>query len=248
MMSEEPESSHTSISYSLGWLAFLIPLLIVLPLLNSTDLFWKDWGVLALQIAVGGFASMFFMEVLRGTGIRLKPKYRKIEGVHIARSIILFVLMMLIRTFSLYVPISIRSYEMALAVVFSAVSEEFIFRGVIVSFFVLIAKKSQNKDDKYVFEMKIYLPDQYQKESEIKKKLTLIELFGIIVSALAFMMFHENYYNNPQMLLTVFLWGLLLAFFFWYWDDITSCIIAHFAINIIWAMIFLGENWWMVYL
>lgn len=247
-MREETESIHTSISYYLGWLSFIVPLIIALPLLNSTDTFWKDWGLLALQIAAGGFASMFFIDILRGSGIHLKPKFRKIEGIHIARSVILFVLMMLIRTFSLYVPISIRSYEMALAVVFSAVSEEFIFRGVIVSFFILIAKKRQSKDDKYAFDIKIYLPDKYQKENEIKKKLTLIELFGIIVSALAFMMFHENYYNNPQMLLTVLLWGLLLAFFFWYWEDITSCIIAHFVINMIWAIIFLGENWWMVYL
>lgn len=93
--------------------------------------------------------------------------------------------------------------EQATYFVFAAVAEELFFRGLLITFVLKI------KDDR---------PAQ---------------VIAVVVQAVLFAAIHQNYYNNPAMLLSVFLGGIVLGIFFVAWRDLTANTLAHFMLNLI---------------
>ncbi len=70
-------------------------------------------------------------------------------------------------------------------------------------------------------------------DSKSKKRLMMIS--GIGISSLAFLSIHVNYYNFPQMMLSVFISGIWLGALYWKFEDLTSLILAHFILNFIYV-------------
>jgi len=239
------KSRLTKLVFYLSWLSFIVSLFIGLPRLDSTNPAERDWALLAVQVAFGGIIGMYLSEIFLGNGMRLIPEFKSDNSKLFPRTIITFFLMFLIRMIAANVPISVRGWEVALAVMFAAPQEEMLFRALIMSIFIYLAARLRDKRGKKdILSLKIML-----KESSdlVKRPLSGVELAGMLVSAIAFALFHENYYNNLSMMITVFLWGLVLAFLFWYWHDITPLVFAHFAVNAIWAILNLPETFWLVY-
>jgi membrane protease YdiL (CAAX protease family) len=114
-----------------------------------------------------------------------------------------------------FIPMTVKEPEIALAVIFAGPSEENFFRGVLIS--IVIASFS-----KVGFKIKI-----------LKKEISIWELFGIILVSLFFGAIHVNYYNDLSLLLGTVLCGFWLGITYWYFDDLTAVILAHFLLNLI---------------
>jgi membrane protease YdiL (CAAX protease family) len=99
--------------------------------------------------------------------------------------------------------LSFSVQEQALYFIFAAVCEEVFFRVLILSVFLKIGDNLQMK------------------------------ITGVIVQAVAFAAIHQNYYNDPGMLLSVFLGGIVLGIFYVWWRDPTANILGHFILNVI---------------
>ena len=110
----------------------------------------------------------------------------------------------------LRVPFTIDQVEFALSIVFASVAEELFFRGVLISLFKKLGVLMQ-PTSRYSF----------------------FGFFGIILSGLIFAVIHTNYLGNPAMFLSVLLGGFALGFFYFFWDNLTANILAHFIVNII---------------
>lgn len=66
-----------------------------------------------------------------------------------------------------------------------------------------------------------------------------IKLTAVFFQAVLFAAFHVNYYNDLAALAGVLIGGIILGFFYVYYNDITANIMAHFILNMIAAMQFL---------
>ena len=75
-----------------------------------------------------------------------------------------------------------------------------------------------------------------------KKEISIWVLFGIVLTSLAFAGIHMNYYEDLSLLLGTFLCGLWLGLSYWYTEDLTAAIMAHFLLNFIVVI----QNFWMV--
>lgn len=58
------------------------------------------------------------------------------------------------------------------------------------------------------------------------------KLIANAVQTAFFVAIHQNYYNNPPMLLSVALGGFILGLFFIWWRDPTANVLAHFFLNL----------------
>lgn len=104
--------------------------------------------------------------------------------------------------FASQMALSFSNREQALYFVFAAVAEELFFRVLIITALLKLKNDLQMK------------------------------AIAVFVQTIFFTAIHQNYYDNPPMLLSVFLGGLLLGFFFVLWRDPTANILAHFLLNL----------------
>lgn len=70
------------------------------------------------------------------------------------------------------------------------------------------------------------------------KEMSYVELGGIVLSAIIFALFHVNYYSQPRLLLMVFVGGIWLGIVYWWNKDLTSVILSHFLLNILFVVQF----------
>lgn len=227
-MNRNRESIHTKISYYAGILAFIGQFIIGIPHLFDSNINDQIFGRLCLLEGSMALIGIFFIDLVRGNGIQLKPdNFRKNNPLTFMRFVIIFVIMIGIQFITQFIPLTIRSYERALAIIFCGVSEELFFRGFLISLFIRMGKNSNVK-----FRI------------TKKKEISIIEIMGILVSAVLFALIHANYYNNLAMLISVFVAGLGAGICFWIWEDLTACILAHLLLNIV----AVGQSFYMVYL
>ncbi|MBD3343093.1 MAG: CPBP family intramembrane metalloprotease [Candidatus Lokiarchaeota archaeon] len=111
---------------------------------------------------------------------------------------------MVTQVLSQYV-LTITNTEQALYYVFSSVCEELFFRLFLINLLLMF--------------------DQ-------EKKLTT-KLIAVLIAAVGFAAFHQNYYGNIGLLVGVFLGGCVFGIAYILTDDITVPILAHFILNII---------------
>ena len=115
----------------------------------------------------------------------------------------------------LLIPITIRNIEIAFSIVFAGPSEELFFRGTIIGMFIFL----RNNLEKTKF------------AKTLGFSLVFIEFFGVLFSSLFFALMHQNYYDQPAVLLATFFSGIVLGLMFWKFRDITANIMAHFFFN-----------------
>jgi membrane protease YdiL (CAAX protease family) len=127
-------------------------------------------------------------------------------------------------------PLTVRTFDKALAVMFAGPSEELFFRGLLLTPFI-----KWGKDD-YKFEI--------ANPISTKRKIlsiSIVEIFGITFSTLAFTFLHINYYGNPTLLLIVALSGIVLGLVYQKYQDLTANILAHFFLNLIVTIRIFGQ-------
>jgi len=116
--------------------------------------------------------------------------------------------------------------EQALYFEFGAVCEEVFFRVLILTFaFKFVPQADQLW---YEAETKGASQEYYGLKWRVVGKMAPF----ILIQAVFFTALHQNYYNNPAMLISVALGGIILGIFYVWWRDPTANILAHFVLNI----------------
>jgi len=229
LMESRLVSSHTKVSFYIGILASVILLYIGIRHLNDPIEFDRNFGIKAALEGLFALIGLHAIDMVRGKKLSLYPKqFAPFRLNTLMRGMIIFACVGLIQILMQYVPLKIKAGEMALAIVFAAPAEEIFFRGVLISLAIQLGK--------------ILGKDRARHSGSRLSRMNPFVIAGIILSAMAFMSIHVNYYGYPTLMLTVFASGLVLGFFYWYWEDLTACIIAHFLINII----LVYQTFWMV--
>lgn len=216
------ESTHTILSYWFCVIAISIQL--VLGLRHITELF----GQLCFLEFIFGLSGLLLLDVIHGKKskkIIYPDKFKKISPNLFFRFAITFGVIVVIQFIFQIIPL-ITSTEMALAVVFCSVCEEYFFRGLLMEPLFKIGRKAKPDQSFIVWG---YSP----KKRKSAKIMSHIELFGIIVLGSVFAAFHMNYYGQPRLILMVFFGGLWLGFVYFWNKDLTAVILSHFLLNII---------------
>ena len=218
------ESTHTVLSY---WFCVIaVGTQLVLGLTHINELF----GQMCLVEALLGFSSLFLLDLLHTGRMTIYPKpFKKVHPNTFFRFVIAFGVIISIQFLFQIIPL-ITTVERALGVVMCAPIEEYFFRGVLMEPCFRAGEKSK---DKFIV---------WRYEDKIDKEMSYIELGGILLSSCIFASFHVNYYNDTRLLLMVFIGGIWLSILYFWNKDLTSIILAHFALNIAFVVQF-----WMIY-
>ena len=216
------ESVHTILSY---WFCVLaVGFQFVIGIIHIDEFF----GQMCIAEGLMGLSGLLLLDILHGKKTIYPKPFKRTHPNTFYRFAITFGVIALIQFLFLIVPLITRE-EMALAIVFCAVCEEYFFRGMLLELVFRMGEKSKDK----------FIIWRYKKEKKKPdKEMSYIELFGIVLSAIIFSAFHVNYYNQPRLLLMVFVGGLWLGFVYWWNKDLTAVILAHFSLNIIFVMQF----------
>jgi membrane protease YdiL (CAAX protease family) len=207
----------SKLAFYLGVISALVEIYLgIRYLLISPDEADRLFGALTMMEGIFAIIGLYAIDLLQGKRVSLRPEeFEPISGKTWFRFPVILIVLMITQAIFQFVPLTVRDYEKAAAIIFAAPAEELFFRGVIFGSFMKLG------------------------ENDVKfnvtktKKISTIEVVGILVSALFFAMIHVNYYGNISLLLAVFSSGIVLALFYWLWKDITSLVLAHFLLNII---------------
>lgn len=170
------------------------------------------WARYALLMFTFGLSGIFALNYWNNRKLEILNKfYRKIDENNVFYALLVYAILLLIQ-------IGLGLLEAYLApanivqiayTIFSAVCEELFYRGLILGFFVYLAKG--------------------------KKKSVLIAGLlistGLVVSAVAFALSHTNYYNRPVLLIAVGLSGLVLGLSYIWKKDVMVPMLSHFLLN-----------------
>lgn len=182
--------------------------------IGDADAFGRKFGWMTLLEAGLGLGGLLFTDIVRGH--KFPPtNYREIETKTGGRFLVIFILIVLVQVVFFAVPLTVRDEEMAMAIVFAAPCEEVSFRALTMSVFI---RAGQDDKDK----IKIF-----------KKEISYTELIGFLMSSAFFAILHVNYYGELSLMLTVFWGGMVFAIAYWWTNDLTACILAHFLLNIL---------------
>ncbi len=205
------ESVHTQLSYWFCVMAVGIEFFLGFRYITAS------FGQLCIVEGLFGLMGLILLDPLHGKK-KLYPKpFKKIDPNLFIRFVITFGVIALIQFIFQIVPL-IASSEFALAVVFASICEEYFFRGILLEPTFKMARKAR--------------PDQ--KFNVWKdKEMSYVELAGVIFSGVVFAAFHVNYYGQANLILMVLTGGIWLGFVYWFNKDLTSVILSHFLLNII---------------
>ena len=219
-------STHTVLSY---WFCVIaVSIEFALGFMHIDEYF----GQMCIVEGMLGLSGLLFLDLIHGTHTLYPKKFKPVHKNTFFRFGITFGVIVAIQYLFQIVPL-ITSTEMALGIVFCAPVEEYFFRGILMEPAFRIGEKSKDKFTVWKYKQEKEKPD---------KEMSYIELGGIILSAAIFSSFHINYYSQPQLLLIVFVGGLWLSLVYFWNRDLTSVILAHFLLNIIFVYQF-----WMVH-
>ncbi|MFW9971265.1 MAG: lysostaphin resistance A-like protein [Candidatus Odinarchaeota archaeon] len=205
-------SVQTKLSYWMGILT--IGIQFFLGFRHISELF----GKLCILEGIFALSGILLLDILHGHGQPIYPKkFKPIHPQLIIRVFIIFGVIAFIQFIFQIVPL-ITNVEMGLAIVFCAVAEEYFFRGLLLEFFIKLGKTSEK--------FKVFRG----------REISLIEIFGILISGALFAGLHINYYGNVKLIGMVFVGGIWLGICYWYFRDLTANILAHFLLNTIFVI------------
>lgn len=191
---------------------------------QDTDEYGQHFAYIAGIECLFALSGLLFYDVVNKRGFHLKPKnFTPISGYLLIRAVFILAGLGFIQYLVHFIPMTVKDPELALASIFAGPSEENFFRGVLIS--IVIAFFSN-----IGFKIRVF-----------KKEISIWVLFGIILVSLLFGAIHMNYYNDFSLLLGTILCGFWLGITYWYFDDLTAVILAHFLLNLIvmWRTFFL---------
>ncbi|KKN18230.1 hypothetical protein LCGC14_0957730 [marine sediment metagenome] len=215
------ESVHTQLSYWFGVMA--VGIQFVLGFRHITILF----GQLNILEGFFGLSGLLLLDLIHGKKSKKKiypEKFKKIHPNLFYRFAITFGVIALIQFIFQIVPL-ITSTEMALAIVFAPVCEEYFFRGILMEPTFRLGRNAK-PDQK--FTVWRYNP----KKRKPAKEMSYAELGGILLSGVLFAGFHVNYYGQPRLIGMVLVGGWWLGLVYFWNKDLTAVILAHFLLNI----------------
>jgi membrane protease YdiL (CAAX protease family) len=185
---------------------------------------FDTWG--KINILEGFFAlfGLVGLDFIKTREFNFGKPYKKFEMYTVGRFILILAFVVIIQFFS-QIAFTIENVELALTIVFASIAEEIFFRAVLISIFLEIDEKIRPFDQKKIIDIPVF--------GKTNLNIRVFGIAGIIVSSLFFAGIHTNYYDNPAMLLAVFLGGLAFGVFYYIWEDLLACILAHFIMNII---------------
>lgn len=208
-------SIFTKIVFFAGIMAAVIQLYLGLMHINDADAYGRRFASLALIESGFAIVGLLFTDLIRGHTFP-PTQYRELNPKTFERTAIIFILIAVVQVSLFFVPLTVRDWEIYMGMVFAAPAEELFFRAFGMSIFTRIGHNDTDK---------ISLGK--------KRRISYPEIIGLFVTSLAFMALHVNYYNNLTAMLTVFFGGLVLAFMYWWYRDLTAVVLAHFALNIL---------------
>jgi len=210
------QSKYTRIGYYLTILAVFIQGYLWIMHIQDTDSYSQSFSYIAFWEFLFALVGLLLLDPINHRGFHLRKKtYTPLSGMLLIRIVIILVGMAIIQFGVQFLPLTVKDPEIALAIIFAGPSEENFFRGILISVVILVFSNIG-------FKFKI-----------LKKELSIWVIFGIILSSIAFAGIHVNYYDNMAYLFGTFLCGLWLGFTYWYWEDLTANIMAHFLLNFI---------------
>lgn len=202
---------HTKISFYLGIFAAFV--LFILGVKNIRESF----GTLCVMESIMALFGICYITIIETREFRLKPKiFKRIESKTFLRGIVIFAISVFIQAILQQVPFTIRDSEMAFAIILAAPAEELFFRAFLLGIFMKAGEKSTKK-------IKIYR----------KQEISFLEIIGIIISGTLFAFMHTNYYDNPSILISILVTGLVIGLLYVLWKDLTACILGHLILNIV---------------
>ncbi len=215
---------HTKISFYLVIVASILEIIVGLlylvyyqPITEAN----KQFGIVTVMEGLLALGALFITDAIVFKKVNVSIRKINFQKPHSSKiflhTLIIAVYMALIQLAFTYTPASIREFNKGLAYAFAGVCEEAFYRGFLMSCFIVLGRSMDKLE--------------YSINNKRLISVSRFELFGVVFSAVAFMLFHKNYYGNILFMLSVLFSGLGLAFFFLYWKDITSCILAHFIVN-----------------
>ena len=218
-------SKYTRIGYYLTVIAVVIQFYLWITHFQDTDDYGQTFSYIAGIEFLFALSGLLFYDLINKRGFRIKPKnYTPLSGFLLIRVVAILVGLAIIQAAVQFIPMTVKEPEIALAIIFAGPSEENFFRGVLISI-VIVSFSNVG------FKIRIF-----------KKELSMGVLFGIILTSLFFGAIHVNYYNDFSLLLGTVLCGFWLGISYWYTEDITAVILAHFALN----FIVVAQTFWMV--
>lgn len=224
-------SEHTKLGWSLGVLSVFFGIYIGLTYLLPGEDMYFAW----ITIAEGFFAlaGLLFLDKYYGKKVQFKPDHFKppepdtlLHTVYILGALAVFQILIM------QIPLTVRTWHRALAIMFAGPSEELFFRGLLFTPFIIWGKN----------DTKFKVKNPFGGRNKYWLEISLTEISGIIISSIMFMMLHINYYGDTKLLVTVFGSGIILGLFYQKYKNLTANILAHFVLN----FIFVFRSYWMI--
>ncbi|MFW9874996.1 MAG: lysostaphin resistance A-like protein [Candidatus Thorarchaeota archaeon] len=219
------ESKHTAFSYWIGIIAIIVEFILGIRYVNSPDPFEQTFATVTLIESFLGFIGWISLDPLYGVRREkfYKPdKFKPLVAGTLFLGFGMLIILALEQTILLRVPLTIRNIEIAGAIIFAGPCEELFFRGLLVGSSDKLGRNFEG------------IPVKIKTSSyNVDKELNPVVLLGIFISTIMFTLLHQNYAENRIYILVTFISGLILAIFFWIFEDITANIIAHVTLNII---------------
>lgn len=213
------ESKNEQIASEFNLLTFFLTSIAILGMLGIYLIYYQDiseenrtWSRYALMMFIFGLSGIVAINYFNNKRFEILANYYK----PLNADNVFFAFMTWAVLLGIQIIMGVIEAHLAPAdivqiayTIFAAVCEELFYRGLILGFFIWLAK-GKNKG---------------------------IMLFGVLitaglmVSSLAFAASHTNYYDRPLLLVSVFLSGLVLGFMYVWKKDIMIPILAHFLLN-----------------
>lgn len=203
------ESKFTMFDYIIVIVAIIVEFLLGLTYLSSTEASEREFFIKTMIESGIGLIGLLCLDRIRIGEWQLADKRFKEfnpDNTLLAAAIMFFIVA--ISQFLTQTFLSVKDWNIALAVIFAAPCEEIMFRGLIISLFIALSVKIT------------------------KKEKTVISFIGVIISALLFMAFHTNYYGYFNILMSVLIGGLVFGIGYWITDNLGAVIFAHLFVNL----------------
>lgn len=234
-----------NINYWFITIGFMIEISIGLIYFRSAVFSDSYFGMMSLIQGILCLFTFFVINIILFSKFNISYKNLRMPSSYtFIRVLVILAVVSLPQILIFVIVATVKDYEKVLAIAFAGVCEEMIFRALIIGPFIRIRKHYNSKNVSFSFDIEIpVLFEKKKNKRYIRRKYGILELTAILISATLFTSFHFNYYGNFLALLSVYIGGLIWAFFYIYWNDITSLILSHFTINFIFSIrTFYGVN------
>lgn len=209
------KSIHSNLGFIIGLVSIIIIFYIGFPYIFEVEEFDRNNGIFAIFESAFLFIGLFFTDIIRGEGTIFKKKLKEDHINSLIFAIFLFFLLGLIHGLFDRFNLIISNTEIDILIILSAPAEELFFRGFIISIFLSINKIIEPKSK--------FLKNGYS---------SILPVIGIIISSIFFARLHVFQYDNISFLFAVFIVGIILGVYYWFTQDLTTCILAHLFNNI----------------